>query len=81
MKSTLVYFIAHLLLPLYVQLINPVEWSPYYRIHLSTHSSPGMPAETHLYVNYDGFQVIQNLSSSYLSNYPVEIQASIQSSL
>ena len=75
LKSTLVYFVAALAFAYYVQLINPVEWSPYYRIHLSTYSSPGMPVESHLYVNYDGFQVVQNLSSSFLSNYPVELQA------
>ena len=34
LKSTLVYFAAALAFASYVQLINPVEWSPYYRIHL-----------------------------------------------
>ena len=34
LKSTLVYFVAALAFASYVLLINPVEWSPYYRIHL-----------------------------------------------
>jgi SAM-dependent methyltransferase len=75
LKLTLVYFIAALTFSSYVQFVNPAEWSPYYRLHLSNHNSPGMPNETHLYVNYDGFQVIQDLSPAYLSRFPVEVQS------
>ncbi|MFN8008913.1 MAG: hypothetical protein U0V70_18185, partial [Terriglobia bacterium] len=75
LKRSLIYFIATLSFVFFMQWRNPVEWSPYYRIHLATHVETGMPAETHLFVNYDGFQVIQDLSAASLSHFPFEIQA------
>jgi SAM-dependent methyltransferase len=69
-----IYFLASIAFTIYANIVNPAIWSPYYRISIETISSPNKPKETHLYINYDGFQVIQDLSESYVGRFPEEVQ-------
>jgi spermidine synthase len=73
-RRALVYFSAAVAFALAVQLRSPAIWSPYYRVEVRNAASAQDPQELHLYVNYDGFQVIENLSPGYLERFPVEQQ-------
>jgi SAM-dependent methyltransferase len=73
-RPALVYFSAAVAFALAVQLRSPAIWSPYYRVEVRYASTAKAPNELHLYVNYDGFQVIENLAPEYLRQFPVEQQ-------
>jgi hypothetical protein len=47
--------------------VNPAIWSPYYRVTVL--EQPELSA-FHIFVNYDGFQVVQDLSAKELEKYP-----------
>lgn len=67
----LLYFATAIGSALLFSIVNPATWSPYYRI--TTLEQPELSAR-HVFVNYDGFQVLQNLSDTELLKYPEETQ-------
>ncbi|MFN8007717.1 MAG: hypothetical protein U0V70_11950 [Terriglobia bacterium] len=71
---SLVYFSASLIFVFLVGWLNPAIWSPYYRVMVKSFQSPTEPTITKVLVNYDGFQVIEDLSFEHLKTYPEEIQ-------
>lgn len=75
LKLTLLYFLASALVIARVTLVSPAFWSPYYRISLDM-TDPAAPSQIGVTVNYDGFQLIQDLSPGYLQAIPENIQRS-----
>lgn len=75
-KFAAIYFMFATAVTVYANWANPAIWSPYYRIALSTSVSHDeeSPPVMFLAVNYDGFQAIQNLSSSYIEKFPDKVQ-------
>ncbi len=69
-----VYFGAAIAFTVFTDIANPAIWSPYYRISLSTSGSLTNPHETQVYVNYDGLQVIQDLSPQHMGQFPENVQ-------
>ena len=75
LKLPLVYFGSALAFAIFMNYTIPAIWSPYYRIAVETRLNPGYAAQ--ISVNYDGFQVIQDLSPGYLAQFPLEKQRSL----
>jgi len=73
-KPALLYFVASVVFVIFAAAQNPAIWSPYYRVSVVNASSPGSPHETQLYVNYDGFQAIQDLSQEHMGRFPEAVQ-------
>lgn len=75
-KFAMIYFVVATAVAVYADHKNPAIWSPYYRIALSPESTQGAksPSTTHLTVNYDGFQAIQDLSQSHIEKFPEKLQ-------
>lgn len=71
-KLAALYFALSLIVTLYTDKLNPALWSPYYRISIRT-SMPELRI-INLYVNYDAFQSIQDLSHQHLSQFPEPVQ-------
>jgi hypothetical protein len=67
------YFVATIAFTVFTDIANPAIWSPYYRISVSTIESLN-PHERHVYVNYDGLQVIQDLSPQHMGQFPENVQ-------
>jgi SAM-dependent methyltransferase len=74
LKFSVIYFSASLLFVFQVGSLNPAIWSPYYRIMVRNIPSPTEPSITKVLVNYDGFQVIEDLSAKHLKDFPEDIQ-------
>jgi SAM-dependent methyltransferase len=55
--------------------ISPAIWSPYYRVDADKTSDPGYAYQ--IRVNYDGFQVIQDLSTSFLASFTTDEQKAL----
>lgn len=75
LKLTLLYFVASALITARIALVSTAFWSPYYRISLNM-TDPANASQIGVTVNYDGFQLIQDLSPEYLQNIPENIQRS-----
>ena len=73
-KLSAVYFILTIAFTFIANDVNPAIWSPYYRIALHKTSSPQEPLEIVLWVNYDGFQSIHDLSRQHIGQFPEKIQ-------
>jgi Spermine/spermidine synthase domain len=74
-KFAVVYFVVSIAVAVCADRANPAIWSPYYRIALSASASPEEASSiTFLTVNYDGFQAIQDLSSSHIEKLPEKVQ-------
>ena len=69
-----IYFLASVVFVYQVGVHNPAIWSPYYRIMVRGVTSSSEPSITKVLVNYDGFQVIEDLSARHLKDFPEEIQ-------
>ncbi|MCC6355429.1 MAG: hypothetical protein IT577_16180 [Verrucomicrobiae bacterium] len=71
-----VYFAAAVAVAIGGDLRRPVTWSPYYRIEV--YRQDGDPSDSlHVMVNYDGFQVINDLSTGGLGRLSPELRASL----
>ncbi len=73
-KIAWIYFLLSTLLILVASYTDPVTWSPYYRISLYNVASPYDPGGKQVVVNYDGFQVISNLSERHLRRFAEKVQ-------
>ena len=69
-KLASLYFLSAIIVTFFPTVIDQTIWSPYYRITLSKIDR----FSTSLYVNYDSFQTIQDLSREYIGQFPEEIQ-------
>ena len=65
------YFVAAIAWTLLFSWLNPALWSPYYRIAVFEDATPEHRA-THILVNYDGFQTMQDLSDEHIASLPPE---------
>ena len=63
------YFLSVIAVSFCNAVVYQAIWSPYYRIALSK-----IDGSTYLYVNYDGFQTIQDLSQEYVGRFPEQKQ-------
>lgn len=66
-KLAALYFFGVILLSFLTMMVNPAIWSPYYRIGLSQDRSL-------VTVNYDAFQIIQDLSQETMGRLPEQTQ-------
>ena len=74
-KFAVIYFVAATAVAVCADRANPAIWSPYYRIALSSSGTQEEASSiTFLTVNYDGFQAIQDLSSSHVEKLPEKLQ-------
>lgn len=75
-KFAAIYFVVATTVAVFADRANPAIWSPYYRIALSAEATQEekSPSTTFLTVNYDGFQAIQDLSSSHIGKFPEKLQ-------
>ena len=75
-KFAMIYFVVATAVAVYADRANPAIWSPYYRIAISAGAGQEQesPSTTFLTVNYDGFQAIQDLSSSHIEAFPEKVQ-------
>lgn len=71
----LFYFSISLAATLAAGILNPALWSPYYRVSIRT-AAPEIRL-TSLYVNYDQFQSIQDLSEQHLARFTESAQRSL----
>jgi spermidine synthase len=69
-----IYFLASIAFAVVSNALNPAMWSPYYRLSVVKDNSLGKPQETYIGVNYDGFQMMLNLSPEYLRQFPEAAQ-------
>jgi SAM-dependent methyltransferase len=71
-KLGAIYFILTITITFIANVMNPAIWSPYYRI--SFNKTYQDPVNIVLWVNYDGFQSIRDLSLRNIKRLPEEIQ-------
>lgn len=76
LKLALIYFAVSAVIVGRVSLAIPAFWSPYYQISLDAPDKRDS-SRIGIHVNYDGFQEIQDLSLSYLKNFPEAAQRSL----
>ena len=69
-KLASLYFISAIIVSFFPAVIDQTIWSPYYRITLYKIDR----SQTNLYINYDQFQAMHDLSREYLARFPEEIQ-------
>lgn len=67
------YFIVLVVGTSIFAMINPAIWSPYYRIAVFEDANPQHRA-THILVNHDGFQAMQDLSQEHMAELPEEVR-------
>src|SRR5262245_52374414 len=75
-RFAVTYFVVATAIAVCAHRVDPAIWSPYYRIALSgvATQQAKTPSITFLNVNYDGFQAIQDLSSSHIEVFPEKVQ-------
>ena len=71
------YFAAAIGWTLLFSWLNPAVWSPYYRIAVFEDPNPEHQA-THILVNYDGFQTMQDLSDEHIAEVAPETAAMLR---